>query len=312
MATRTLSQMRTRLMRITGQDSNDSELIQIVDDYINRAYQDVVRRHAWNWLRKEGMFNTVAPVSSGNISGSGSQITGSGTNFGASMEGYYLQVEDLGQSTYQILDVTSSTSLTINGTLSADVTASNYVIFKADYALAIGPDEGYIDYIEDTNYSQKIYPITANNMEEAFPNFGGVSRSNSPSYFSIVGRNNLNQVLIRLFPLPQDARTMRYVAFDSRSDLATANDSPLVPERFQEVIEEGALARIYLWQGRKDLFDVHSQLYESYIQNMMQQDKNERGVIFPREDNDLPKSRQGRGLRLPPEYGGTIIWKRRI
>jgi len=303
MATRTLSQMRTRIMRITGQDSNDTELTQIVDDYINRSYQDILRRHKWNWLRKESILSIYATVSTGTVSVSGSQLTGTSTSFSAAHEGWYIQLKDLNDETYRILDVTSSTSLTLEGPVSTAVSTSEYLAFKVDYALPLGLDEGTIEYIVDTNDSRKLYPVSPNSLEYAFPNFGSNSTTNAPECFSIVGRDNDNKVLVRFYPIPDEARTFRVVGFDSQEDLATGNDSPLIPERFQEVIEEGALARIYAWQGRADLQAVHTNLFETYIKDMMRLDTKITGIIYPREENDVPKGKRFPNLTLPAEYG---------
>jgi len=306
MAVRSLSQMRTRIIRKAyGPDDNeDTEIQQLVDDELNRSYQDICRRHNWGWMRKESIINTSATKSTGTISISGSQVTGVGTDFSAAMEGWYLQVEDLGDSTYRILDVTSSTSMTIEGPVSEAVSTSSYLAFKADYALPLGLDEGSIDLVIDTEESKKIEPLPHNLAEDYWPNFSGVSPVNLPNYFSIVGRDTDNQVLIRFYPVCEETRTFRIVGYDSVSDMSTGNDTPLIPEKYQEVIEEGTLARIFAWQGKNDLSKLHSGLYESYIRSMLQESLNRVGEIYPKEPNDIPKGPVSPTVKLPDEYGG--------
>ena len=303
MALKTLSTLRSNVAILSGKDVTNSDDLALIDLQINRTYMDIVRRHPWTWLRKEGYFTTVAPHSTGSISISGLVVTGVGTNFTSGDVGRYLHFKDLGDECLRVTQVNSVTELLVNTLPSSSTLPTGlYNIFQCDYAIDSGAGE-IIEYIEDLEDSTKIYPVSMNNLQEVRPNFGAIDLAD-PEYFTVIGRDDDNKIEIRLSPIPDNVRQYRFIAYDEATSLSTAADSIFLPERFQDVVEEGALTRIWTLQGgRPDLVQMHAGLYEAYIANMIKSDKNQYQQIFPKSENDVPRTDNGLGFTLPPEYG---------
>lgn len=303
MAIRTLSEMRDRIAREIGQDSGDSEIADIIDDNINRTYSDLVRRHQWSWLRHEGYFSTVAPHTTGTVAVSGTAVTGTGTGFSSSDVGRYITFADSDSESVLITAVTSAIALTIQNAPSDTVSGSTYSIFQPDYELNAG-DNVTIEYLEDTKESYRIYQANFLSLHDQVPNFGDLNYS-TPEYFAVLGYESTSaNLMIRLFPIPDEVRMYRYSALKNPVLLSTASDSVFLPERFQDVIEEGALARLCARHNMPELQALHTNLYEAFIQDMVKEDKLLKGQSILREENDLPRSFNGLGIRIPPSEGG--------
>lgn len=88
------------------------------------------------WDRTIGVMpfrnSAKAITGSGTVSGSGSTITGVGTKFGNTIfsEAGYGDFIAVGNTSYLIRSVASSTSVTVQGTISPTFSGSNYVIYK--------------------------------------------------------------------------------------------------------------------------------------------------------------------------------------
>lgn len=304
MALRTLSEIRARLARHTGLDTDDSDNSTIIDDFINETYQDLIRRANWGFLMKEGLFYSVAPLTAGTITTLSTAVTGTGTAFVSANVGAYLQIDDLGDEAHEIASYTSTTSITLTTEPSADSTASNYSLYQSDYTLAAGMDEHTISYIVDTNDSRRIPLIPLEQAEDLYPNQGGLVTSDTVDFASFVGRNTSNVPIVRLFPIPNVVRAFRYMARDDVSDLTVGTETPLVPERFKNVIEEGTKARIYNWLGKFDRAQLHEAKFESLVTDMKKAEKTLELHVYPAMPNDLRGSHKTmQGLRLPPSYG---------
>ncbi len=300
MALRTFSELKTRLFKRTGLDSDDQDHIDIVEQAINDWYEDILSRDQWMFLMREGFFSTVAPYSDGTVTVSGATVTGTGTVFTSEMEGRYIHLEQLGEESHQITSVNSTTSLTLLESASANiVSGSPFSIFQADYALADGVDEKSVKYIVDVLRSTRIFPAPLLEEETLFPNQGALSQA-VPENFSFVGRSAETAVVIRLRPIPNDVRGYKYVALETITELINDEDIPNIPERFQNAIEEGARADIFTWIGKDKLADKHEGRAEKLIRRMIQWNRGMTMHAYAFKPIDIPI--QDRGLRLPPNF----------
>lgn len=304
MALRTLSEIRARLARYTGMDTDDSDNSTIIDDFVSETYQDIIRREEWRFLMKEGLIYSVAPLSDGTITTVSTAVTGVGTAFAASHVGQYLQIDALGDEAHLISAVGSATTLTLATEPSADSAASDYLLYQSDYGLADGVDEHTLKYLVDTNDSRRIPVIPLQQAEDLYPNQGGLVVSDTVDFACFVGRNANNVPVLRLFPVPNEVRAFKYVASDDVDDMTLGTQTPFLPERFKNVIEEGAKARIYNWLGKFDRAQLHEAKYESIIKDMKRAERTLALHVYPAMPNDLRgKSRTLQGLRLPPNFG---------
>jgi hypothetical protein len=128
--------------------------------------------------------------------------------------------------------------------------------------------------------------------------------SDTPDFFSFIGRGSNSTVNIRFFPPPDEARAFRYSYINDAVAMSTDSDTPLIPERYQQVIEEGAKAKIYNWLGKFDRAQLHEAKFESFIKDMRKADLSNMLHTYTRAEPELVDSTGAiRGLRLPPEYG---------
>lgn len=300
MAIRTFAEMKERVFRWTGLDQNDSDAIAIVEDSINTAYKHVLSKANWKINKKEGVFYSVAPHSTGTVTLSGTTLTGVGTSFSSSMVGRYVQIEALGEETHLISAYVSPTSLTLQESASADVaSASTYSIFQSDYTLADGIDEHTLEYINDQEQGIKLDYIPDEVQNARYPNQGNLSMG-VPYEFSFVGRSAQVAPVVRLYPIPSDVRAYKYVGIDRVEDLSDADDVPVISERFQDVLDEGAKELVFMHMGKADRAKYHGERYADMLTRMLTVEKGPNDFSYKFEAID--QHEQLSGLRLPPNF----------
>lgn len=304
MAKRQFLTIQTRLHQWVGTNPTDVDHQNIAKQVINDAYKELMRAWPWRTLTREGQILTVVPVSSGTITVLGNAVTGVGTNFTSNLVGGYMQIGGLGKEVHLISAVNTPTSIILETQVSADVTtASTYQIFQSDYVLAEGVDEEGLLYLVDTARNERIQPIPLTKIEREEPNFGSVTTSETPDFFSFVGRNANGGVIIRLFPIPNKAIQIRYVGLSTVVDLTADTDVPDIPERFENILEEGARAKLFMWIGKPDRFALHNQLFKEGIQRLIVADQADGDFVHRLREADIPDTAvQGRGLRLPSNF----------
>lgn len=310
MSIRSLSSMRTRVMRIAGLSANDGELSGAVDDFINRSYVDICRRFNWSWLELESGFTTVAPHSTGTIdttAGATSITANAVTSFTSSQVGYFIQIDSLGQEFHKITAFSSSGSLTVDTAISGDTTASTYMIFKTDYELDTKVDPSSIQFMVETETSTRLQYVDPQSLEMSLPNMGALNQTNPPRYWSLIGMGTTGNSVIRLYPVPSNAIYIRYRAVAALTPMSTGNDVPLLPDRFQDVVENGALTLVYNWQGRDSLAKTYGQLFEANLKTMLVAENKREIWATPRAENDLPKYKSGPSIKYPAAFGGEKV-----
>lgn len=300
MALRTLSEVEAKIFRRSGLDADDTDHASIVRDAVNDAYEDLISRDEWRWLRKEGVITTVAPYSTGTVTVSGTTVTGVGTTFITDMEDRYINIEALGDELYQISTFNSATSLTLYDSVSTNVsTASAYTILQPDYVLADGVDEHTLEYMVDMQDSTYLEALEHANAEYFWPNQGALSEGR-PRHYSFVGRDSRTAPYVRLFPIPEDVRAIKYVAKDNVSIMTADSDTPIIPERMQIALEYGALEFVFDWIGKTEMAKKYGIKYEFKIKELMKQNKGMMNHSYKHAPTDT--IRQTRGLRLPADY----------
>lgn len=301
MALRTLSELRTRIARHTGMDPDDADNSTMLDDFINEAYQDLVRRANWRWLLTEGTFSSIAPLSAGTIAVSGTAVTGTGTAFVSASVGGYIHIQDNGDEVRKVATVTSATALTLDSSVSETVTTSNYSLYHSDYSLDARLEENTLQSIVDMKDSREIPIVPLQDAESNYPNQGGVLESDTAECASFLGRDSSNQVVIRLYPVPGEIRPFRWRGSIADADYTSDSDTPDIPERFKLAIEEGAKSLVYNWLGKFDRAQLHGAKFEAIIKDMKKAEAAHALHVYPPASQEI---RLNTGtLRLPPPYG---------
>lgn len=304
MALRTFSEIKTRLFQWTGLNSDDTDHIEIVEQAINDTYEDVLSRHDWRLLLQEGSFNTIATYSTGTVSSSGATLTGVGTTWAAEMEGRYISFGTFRQEVRKIITFASTTSLVLDQAPAVAVTAASYRIFQSDYSLADGVDENTIRYMIDTHDSRKIDPLPMDLIEDYWPNQGTLTEG-IPYYYSFVGRDDQLATIIRLYPIPNEVRPIKYAASDIVGDLADDTAIPIIYEKFQNIIDQGAKAMIFEWMGKAEKSAKCEARCERMIARMWAKEQGNSTHVYTMK-NDYDSRKRYRGLRLPGNYPDRI------
>lgn len=309
MARKNLQSLKDEVFLWTGLDPNDDDHNNIVESSINRVYQSIINEENWYFLKKESNFNTVAPVTAGTISTTGTSVSGSGTNFDSSMEGRYLWIKDNNDEIHQISSVTNSTTLTLASSPSSDVSGSDYSIFQPDYEMDSGIDPFNIEYIVDTDDSTLLSSVPNLTNEKVRPNHGTLN-TNPPRWWSPMGTSNSGNLFIRLYPIPDDVRTLRVVAHDDASNLENDTDEHVLPERYENVLLFGVFSRVFAWIGRQDRADLENKNFFRGLKKMKRDNRklvgyghrmvDQTGFHHHVDETFAP-------LRLPPEYGHRVL-----
>lgn len=310
MALHTLGDIRDTVMTLAGMDTTDTQLQGVVNTFINHVYADVCASFDWDWMRLEtGVVMVPASTApTGTIAASGVSITGSSTAFDSSNIGSYIQLLPLQKESHRIIAVTSPTAMTVETTISQDVdSGSSYMIFTPDYILSEQIDVSSIKFIINTNKTLRLEYTPEILLERYFANEGSIAMSDTPRYWCSLGATG-GYPIIRMFPIPTQYVYLKIAAVKETPELVTSNDTPLIPMRYQEVLEHGALSLVYNWHGRADLAAFYKQEYEQTLKQMIRADNTRATYAFPKEPNDLPKPRLRKFiLRLPGAYGGNVL-----
>lgn len=186
---------------------------------LNRAYQTLLDRHQWSFLKREALFNTLAPYNTGtvNVVLGSTTVTGNGTAWTADMIGRYLKAGSDSQS-YLITDLDPiAQSLEIELAYSQASSTQGYSIYQHRYAKPT-------DCKHVVNIRRNL-PLTER-TKEWFDGFDPDRDSTGePIYWA-----NYDDQTVEIYPVPDQAYTLRLGYARSVANLSAETDTSLLPE----------------------------------------------------------------------------------
>lgn len=219
--------------------------LQLVNEWLNSAYREVLDHHSWKGLEKDAVLETVAPYTTGTVTvtNGSTALTGAATVWTAGMTGRQFRI--VGDSSFYTFTRTAATTGTLDRAYEGTTAAgAAYSIFQAIYSL---PSD--VKYIQ-----QMLNPRTGQPIElKDRAAFGRMAPSltyyGEPSFYIPVSDSDelTPPVLheIELYPVPNQAAGYPYsyqkavVQFDGTN----TSSSPL-PWVSEDAIVSGAIARV--------------------------------------------------------------------
>ena len=207
----------------------------------------------WRWLYREGSIVTIPEVTTGtvDVTEGSAVVSGTGTAWEPSMVGRTFHSGGY-EELYEIKAVPSPTVLELtlpyNGTTA---TGKSYHIVEDFYRL---PD----DFDSEV---QVLQFVPAGNLRVLSPEifnehrFGpmngswintAVLRTGDPQRATIIGKRDEGYLYLRLDPFPKDRRQVRFIYYAEINNFERDDDAWPWPEKYESVLEDGALAQISL------------------------------------------------------------------
>lgn len=186
---------------------------------LNRAYQVLLDRHQWSFLKREALINTLAPYNHGTVQvvqGS-TTVTGVGTAWTAAMAGRFIKVGSDSQSyVIQSVNIVAQT-LILELAYSEPNSTQGYSIYQRFYAKPT-------DCKHIVNVRRQM--VLVERPKEWFDGFDPDRTSTGePVYWA-----NYDDAQIEIYPPSDQAYTVRVGYIRTIADMAAEADTSLLPE----------------------------------------------------------------------------------
>jgi hypothetical protein len=216
----------------------------LIQAAIQRAYDALLRRRAWNSCRAIAPMVTLAPYSTGTVSvNSGSKtVTGSGTSWTSSYEEAYIRFGSE-KNFYKITTVGSSTSITLETAYAgaSDLSDEDYEIFKHIYQ---APSDARV--IDGVMYDAWLHSTSVARINRANSDR---TMQGPPEAWAPAGHDSSGVLLIEIHPVPGDEYQLMVSYQKPRVTTLGSSDTALLPET---LIEAHALLWCYRMLAEKD------------------------------------------------------------
>ena len=218
----TKSTIRTRILALAANHAMVTSTN--VDTLLDTDHEEILEAHSWTRRKAEGLITTVAPYSTGTVSGSASSttLTGASTVWTSSMANRFIRIGS-GVFYLKISSVESNTSLTLEAALPAAVSASTtYSIFQHVYALP--SDFGRLTSITSDS---RLVESSQEDLDRLDPYRNATSTY--PERYSIRGLDTSSNYEIEFYPVPSSATIIRFDYLKTNSLASSDSSSPLYP-----------------------------------------------------------------------------------
>ena len=209
---------------------------------VNSIYQEIASWKEWPFFQSTGRINTVAPLTTGTVSGTqgANSLTGIGTAFSISMKGWFIQVgSDLALYEVTAVDPVNQI-LTFNPQLTATYTGSTFSLFPFSYTLP--SDFRMPEPVTAFQLTPKLSFIGSRELMSEMRHV----RFDSPRHWSIVYRSSAPQTpQIAFWPFPETVLAMQFLYQSQIPDLVNDSDPVLIPSNYRRAIIEGAMGIFY-------------------------------------------------------------------
>lgn len=235
----TFDDLKTRVANETGMDlTTDGS---IVGAWVNSAYKHICGILNWPWLMTNGTIQTVADITTGTVSiNSGSTtLTFSSAPSVSVANQYMIQFTATSDDWYYISSHTAASTtavLSVPFVGSSSISGASYILRKVLYSLPSDLDR-VVD-IRQAVTDQKLGSIDIRMFDGYLPD---PTATSDPLYYSVIGLDSSKQWQITVYPIPSSIINLQLRYLKAPTTLSSASDTPLIPEKFHDIIIWGAL-----------------------------------------------------------------------
>lgn len=298
MANLTLSDLQTEVYDHTGLDSSSATR---VTRWLNYVQQDIQSRWPWPWAYGRESVTTIADYSTGTVSVSsgGTAVAGVSTAWTATQgDGTYFMQFSGANDWYRVSARGGVTSITLETAYQGTVALSGatYTLRKFFYSLSTSADE-VLD-VRNWDTPLKLLQVDFRTLDLVNP----LVQSVSPGYaYLMFGVDSSGNLQFTPYPFPSDARLFEFRTKKRSVDMASAGDSPSIPNKYAQVIAWGAIAVGFAFLRKFQEASVWNGKFEGRIAQMKKeyrQSEDHQPIL-----GSIDRMSRGNGwLRLPASY----------
>ena len=284
-----------------GLDITNTQTSTEVSRWLNLAYQDIVGKYDWSWLKSYTTITMQLDYTTGTVSA----VTGSPTltfsqviptsqtnrsiQFSGNLTWYTITAHTAGTATATISPVYAPTT---------NYTSGTFIIRTINYSLPNVVEYVYGGRSTVFPWSLEIVDRTRYNQFAWWSNLVGQVRG------IVMDRQDASgNWVFTPYPYPSDTYVLEIYYITKVTDLANATDAPLFPSRFTSLWLDGALAYGYRFLDDQRYGPAYTS-FLSKVADLFDRDnpaQNQMWVIRPCDDQPTVH-----GINLPPEYGPNI------
>lgn len=219
--------------------------------FMNNSYQEICMGKHWAWMFATYDISVFGPNTTGTISATNNDetITGVGTTFSANdVKGRFVAVGQ--NSTYNVSDITSATSIELETKWAGDdISDNDFKIYRQQYKLPKEVDQIRSLVLDELNI--KLVPVGTQEfrrLQAADP-----LREGFPAYYTLIRRDvDDDAVYAEFYPLI-DRDYNLHIDYSVRILKLEDSDEcfPIIPDRYRVVLFYGALAQFYRYMNNE-------------------------------------------------------------
>lgn len=225
-------------------DLNNSDFATLIKRWINLADDEIYSRNDWYWAFDRELVQTVIDKTAGTVavSAGGTTVTGTSTAFSTTLDvGKFIQFSS-SNDWYKVTAVASTTSLTIEkayvGTTA--LSGGTYKLRQVFYSLSSSVEK-VLD-VRQMVTPAKIELVHYRTLDRLRPH---QSSTGNPGIYAIWGYDSSNNWTFSLDPIPDSVMNLEVRFKKKRTDMSADSDNPSTPEKWKNVVLDGALFRGY-------------------------------------------------------------------
>lgn len=233
------SVLQSRVAGETGLDTTTDATA--IKAWINAAYKRVLGSFRWPWLLKHSTLQTVADITTGTvaINAASTSLTFSSAPAVSVANQYMIQFPATSDDWYLISAHTAGqTGATLANAFigTSNISGASYICRKVLYSLPSDCD-GLVD-IRQAITDIRLTAVDIRTFDRYLPD---PTSTAEPAVFAMAGLDSSKNWQITLFPIPSSVMNLQVRYHQLPSDMSSDSDTPLLPEKFHDVLVYGAL-----------------------------------------------------------------------
>lgn len=235
----TFTALKARIAGETGLDTTTDDTLLGV--WANAAYKNILGAFRWPWLLKNSIIQTVADITTGTVTINAGSTSGTFSSAPAVSVAnqYMIQFPTVSDDWYLISAHTASqTNFTLANAFvgTSNLTAGTYICRKVYYSLPSDCDGiiGLRQAITDINLT----PVDIRTFDRYLPD---PTATAEPVVFALAGYDTSKNWQMTLYPTPTSVMNLQLRYYYMPSDMSSGSDTPVIPEKFDDIIVFGAL-----------------------------------------------------------------------
>ncbi len=235
----TFTELKTRVANETGMDLTIDD--SIVGAWVNSSYKHICGILNWPWLMTSATIQTVADITTGTVSinSNSTALTFSSAPSVSVANQYMIQFTATSDDWYFISSHTAaSTSATLSVPFvgSSNISGASYILRKVFYSLPSNMDR-VVD-VRQAVTDQKLEAVDIRQFDRYLPD---PTATGEPYVYSIAGLDTSQYWQMTLYPIPSSVMNIQLRYLKAPTTLSSASDTPIIPEKFHDVIVWAAL-----------------------------------------------------------------------